>query len=181
MVGIISALVGKIRFRRDPISAARRLGVRIGDNCRFFGVTAATFGSEPYLVSMGDRVTVTGDGTRFITHDGGVDVLRENHPGIDLVAPIRLGSRVFVGYNAIILPGVTIGDDVVIGAGSIVTKSFPEGGVVLAGVPARPLKSIEEYRRNVLANAIPTKGLNAEQKRAELMLRFARTTIDPTR
>ncbi|QRO87438.1 acyltransferase [Kytococcus sedentarius] len=52
--------------------------------------------------------------------------------------PIRIGERVFVGQAAMVLGGVTIGDDAVIGAGSVVTRDVPAGAVV-AGVPARPL------------------------------------------
>ena len=60
----------------DPVSYARRIGVRVGRDCRLIGIDRATFGSEPYLVSIGDHGTIT-DGVRFITHDGGVWVFRK--------------------------------------------------------------------------------------------------------
>ena len=50
----------------------------------------------------------------------------------------RLGDRVTVGAGAIVLGGITVGDDALIGAGSVVTSNVPPGAVV-AGVPARPL------------------------------------------
>lgn len=56
--------------------------------------------------------------------------------------PIRIGNDVWIGANSIILPGVQIADSVVIGAGSVVTKTFAEPGVVIAGSPAKVIKKI---------------------------------------
>ena len=58
--------------------------------------------------------------------------------------PVRIGSRVWIGAGALILPGVTIGDDSVIGAGSVVTKDIPSG-VVAVGNPCRVLREINEH------------------------------------
>ena len=63
---------------------------------------------------------------------------------MDLMAPIAVGNNVFLGIGVIVLPGVTIGDNVIVGAGAVVVKDIPSGCVV-AGVPARPIKSIEHY------------------------------------
>ena len=57
---------------------------------------------------------------------------------------VTIGNCVFIGMNAVILPGVTIGDHVVIGAGSVVTKDCPSGGVY-AGNPAKRLMSMDEF------------------------------------
>lgn len=54
--------------------------------------------------------------------------------------PIRIGKNCWIGANAVILAGVELGDETVVGAGAVVTKSFPSGGCVLVGVPARPLR-----------------------------------------
>jgi maltose O-acetyltransferase len=69
---------------------------------------------------------------RVIAHDAST----LNAVGHARIARVRIGSRVFVGARTIILPGVTIGDDVVIGAGSVVSRDIPSG-VVAAGNPAR--------------------------------------------
>lgn len=57
-------------------------------------------------------------------------------------SPIKIGKRVWVGSNSTLLPGITIGDNAVIGAGSVVTKDVPANAVV-AGVPARIVKTID--------------------------------------
>ncbi len=57
--------------------------------------------------------------------------------------PVHIGNRVWIGAGSIILPGVTIGDDTVIGAGSVVTKDIPSG-VVAVGNPCRVMRRISE-------------------------------------
>lgn len=53
---------------------------------------------------------------------------------------INIGDRCWIGMNSVILPGVTLGNDVIVGAGSVVTKSFHENNITLAGVPAKIIK-----------------------------------------
>lgn len=69
------------------------------------------------------------------------------------------------------MPGVTIGNNVVIGAGSIVTKNLEENAVY-AGIPARLVKSLDEYKKNILEKSIMTKGLNDIEKRKYLSEKF---------
>lgn len=160
----------ELLVRRDPVRYARELGVQLGQGCRLAGIRRGVFGSEPYLVSLGDHVTISGD-VRFITHDGGVWVLRDRDPTIDVVAPIRVGSNVFIGLNAILLPGVTIGDNCVIAAGSVVSRDIPSGSVA-AGVPARVIKTVDEYYTSAQRRSAGTKGLEPESKRQKLLAQF---------
>ncbi|NRW82134.1 acetyltransferase-like isoleucine patch superfamily enzyme [Clostridium beijerinckii] len=64
-------------------------------------------------------------------------------PGTQFSIPVRIGNNVWIGSNAVILPGVTIGDNSVIGAGSVVTHDIPEN-VVAVGNPCRVLREINE-------------------------------------
>lgn len=158
------------RIRQDPIGYARSIGVEIGDNCRLINLTAGTFGSEPYLISPGNHVTIT-SGVKFITHDGGVWVFREQHPDIDVIAPITIGNNVFVGVNSIILPGVSIGDNCIVGAGSIVSRSI-DSGMVVAGGPARPIGTIDEYWEKVQSKALFVRTMPADEKQIYLRRLF---------
>jgi acetyltransferase-like isoleucine patch superfamily enzyme len=164
------------RLQRDPIGYARSLGVRVGERCRLLGIDRGTFGSEPYLIRIGDHVTITG-GVRFITHDGGVWIFREEHPDIDVVAPIVIGNNVFVGVNSILMPGARIGDNSVIGAGSVV-KGEIAPDTIAAGVPARPLRTRSEYWERVRHEADHVRSRPPEEKRRLWLERF-RSLLDP--
>ena len=157
-------------IKKDPIKYAKSIGVNIGDNCRLLGIKPSTFGSEPYLIHIGNHVTIT-SGVRFITHDGGVWVFREENPDIEVFGPIYIGDNTFIGINTIILPGVRIGNNCVIGAGSVVTKDVPSN-TVYAGVPAKMICSIEEYREKVNSKATFVRSLPAEEKRSFLIKKF---------
>lgn len=60
--------------------------------------------------------------------------------------PVHIGKNCWIGANAVILPGITIGDNVVVGAGSVVTKNLPDN-VVAVGNPCRILREINEHDR----------------------------------
>lgn len=63
--------------------------------------------------------------------------------GSMIPAPIRIGKNVWVGANAVILPGVTIGDGAIVAAGAVVNRDVPENTVV-GGVPAKVIRTIGE-------------------------------------
>lgn len=162
MLGLFTRLANAIHKRLAPESFARKIGVKLGKECRLIDVE---FSTEPYLVTLGDHVSATA--TRFETHDGGVWVFRHEHPELDVIRRITVGSNVFIGYGTIVLPGVTIGDNVVIGAGSVVTANIPSNAVAV-GVPARVIKTLEEYKVKVLTSGIKTKHMSWIEKRAYL-------------
>lgn len=150
----------------DFIEESRKLGVRIGARCEIHPSTS--WGSEPYLISIGDHVRITKN-VQFVTHDGGVWVLREkyNCPDIDLFGRIRIGNNVHIGLNAVILPGVSIGDDCIIAAGAIVTKDVPSGEI-WGGTPAHLIEKTEQYYEKNRRRFIPSKNLSREEKRSTL-------------
>jgi len=121
-------------------------------------------------VSLGHHVTVT-SGVRFITHDGGVWVFREDSPDIEVIAPIRVGNNVFIGINAIIMPGVRIGNNCVIGAGSLVTRDIPNDSVAF-GIPARVQLGIAEYKTRLEEKATYIRSMEPDAKKAFLIERF---------
>lgn len=165
-MNVLQQIRAALYKRLAPESYARAIGVRMGKGCRLINVD---FSSEPYLITLGDRVSATK--TRFETHDGGVWVLRPDNLEIDIVRPIKVGSNVFIGYGSIILPGAVIGDNVIIGAGSIVSREIPSNSVA-AGIPARVIKSIDEYRISALARSDATKSLSVSEKRRFFLRKF---------
>lgn len=84
----------------------------------------------PWLVAIGDETTL-GPNVTVLTHDA-TPKLRTGHT---VIAPVRIGARVFIGANVTILPGVTVGDDAIVGAGSVVRRGVAAGTVV-SGNPA---------------------------------------------
>ncbi|WP_051640851.1 DapH/DapD/GlmU-related protein [Thiomicrorhabdus sp. Milos-T2] len=120
----------------------RRQGVKIGKNCRLLG--AISIGSEPHLIKIGDDVSITE--SIFITHDGGGWVFKNENDWPRFYKEIKIGNKVFIGTRCIITPGAVIEDNVVIGAGSLVHGTL-ESGWVYAGIPAKKIKTINEYGR----------------------------------
>lgn len=64
------------------------------------------------------------------------------HRGNLFPKPIRIGKKVWIGANATVLPGVTIGDGAIVAAGAVVSKDVPPG-VIVGGVPAKIIKRVE--------------------------------------
>ncbi|RMI37235.1 maltose acetyltransferase domain-containing protein [Streptomyces triticirhizae] len=92
-------------------------------------------------VHIGDRVMIAPNVT--ITPTGHPVDPELRAPGTQFSLPVRIGNDVWIGANVVVLPGVTIGDGSVIGAGSVVTKDVPER-VVAVGNPCRVLRPITE-------------------------------------
>jgi acetyltransferase-like isoleucine patch superfamily enzyme len=93
---------------------------------------------------QGGNGIIIGDSTIIAP---GVKIISANHDPNDIgrawerARPIRIGSDCWIGANAVILPEVELGNGVVVGAGAVVTSSFPEN-VVIAGVPAKIIKEL---------------------------------------
>lgn len=163
-MSLTKKLIEKLRRSKNVIKYWKEKGLKIGNGCEIY--SDADFGSEPYLISLGDNVRIT-DGVRFITHDGGVWVLRNRKKevsDVDLFGKIIVGNNVHIGSNAIILPGVKIGDDCIIGCGAVVTKDIPSNSVA-AGVPAKVIESLDEYENKHRSDFCHTKRMCGKSKR----------------
>ncbi|WP_429140932.1 acyltransferase [Aeromonas veronii] len=159
MKKMIIKVLQALRIKKmNGVEYARSIGVKVGENCRLIDVT---FSSEPYLVIIGNHVSATR--THFETHDGGLWVFREQHPDWDIIKPIIIGNNVYIGTGVTILPGVSIGDNVIVGAASVVTKDL-EPNSVYAGIPAKKIKNIDEYFHKIKHQVVLTKGLSVENK-----------------
>ncbi len=143
----LKKIIGYVHQKTDPIGYARKLGVTVGDRCI---LESFNFGTEPYLITIGNHVEITTNVT-FITHDGATWVIRDNSRYKDVIrfGKIVIKDNVFIGHGTIILPNVEIGENVVIGAGSVVADAIPSNSVY-AGIPAKYICTIEEYAEKCL-------------------------------
>lgn len=126
-----------------PFSVNFRSTVTCGEKIQIGRRVGASFAISGGLYVTGTHGVEIGDGTVIGPNVG---ILSANH---DLYqrnlatadGPVRIGQNCWIGMNAVILPGVVLGDNVTVAAGSVVTASFPSN-VVIGGVPARVLKHI---------------------------------------
>ncbi len=132
----IFGTVGQNVFLREPVKVDFGTNIHWGDNC------FANYG----LIALDVAPIRIGSGTMFGSN---VQLMTPLHPldpelraeGWESAAPITIGSNVWVGSGAIILPGVTIGDGAVIGAGAVVSRDVPARAVAV-GNPARVIKTL---------------------------------------
>jgi acetyltransferase-like isoleucine patch superfamily enzyme len=151
-----------------PVEIAKRNGLQVGIGCDIPRQTI--FGTEPYLVSIGDYVDLSIN-VVFVTHDGSTRVFRhlDKYKGVKRFGRITVHNRVFIGWGAIIMPGVTIGENSIVCAHSLVVQDVPPNTVVW-GNPARPLMSTEAYADKAMAKSnIVDEEAYLRDKKAELL------------
>ena len=161
-------LPDRIQAKVSPTAFARRKGVKLGAGVRFYGTP--NLGTEPSLITLGSNVHIT-KGVEFLTHDGAVLILRKDEPNLEITKPISIGSDVFVGVNSILLPGTRIGNRCIVAAGSVVHGSVPDNCVV-AGAPARVIKTVDEYADKARGESLCLGHLGALQKERALKDHF---------
>ncbi len=147
----------------SPEKYARFLGVKIGENCL---ISTKKFSSEPYLVEIGDHCRIASE-VSFYTH-GGLWSQRTKHGNFDYFGKIKIGNHTYVGEGAKIMAGVTLGCDIIVGAGSVVTKSVSDGKIV-AGNPAKIVGETVHFVEKVSSFDVGTKGMSYEQKKTFLL------------
>lgn len=126
-----------------------------------------SWGTEPWLITLGNNVHVT-DGVKFINHDGGTLLFRDEISDLEITKPITIGNNVYIGNDVIFLPGVNVGDNVVIGAGAVVAKDIPANSVAV-GVPAKVVKRIDEYLEKLKKESLHLGHLKGQDKDKALM------------
>ncbi len=154
---IIYKFIGKLYsllyYRKDRYRLKKLIsqGLKVGKNV--YIMEDVNFDSNyPFLIEIGNNCRISKD-VRILAHDA----TTFRTLGITRVAPVRILDGSFIGERTIILPGVTIGPDAMIAAGSVVNRDIGENKIA-AGNPARPYGSysdlIEKYRESVLPECI---------------------------
>lgn len=169
----ICKIIEKIYYlfiKKDRVAYARHLGVRIGEKCQILADPSRAFGTEPWLIKLGNHVDVTA-GVQFLNHEGGIWCARGLNPFYntqDLFLPITVGNNAMIGINSLIMPGVHIGNNVIIAGHSVVTKDVPDGAVV-AGMPAKQISTVDAFMEKLKTReTVPTKKMKQDQKKIYL-------------
>lgn len=144
--------------KRD--SLLKEMFAEIGENCCVMSPFHANFGGKHVhfgknifanfnLTLVDDTHIYVGDNVMFAPN---VTIATASHPitpalrekALQYNLPVHIGNNCWLGSGVIVLPGVTIGENTVVGAGSVVTKNLP-ANVVAVGNPARVLREINEH------------------------------------
>lgn len=153
----ISKIINKFLYPKTYSSKAyidhiRRSGGGIGDNCYIFDPKTVSIDLfRPYLLDIGSNVVICAK-TTILTHDYSHTVLSEKYNiNIGDAKPVKIGNNVFIGIGAMILMGSQIGNNVIIGAQSVVHGVIPDNSVV-AGNPAKIICTLDEYYNKRIQN-----------------------------
>lgn len=163
---ILGKIYLRIFSRINPVNYAKKIGVNMGEDIHIYGDAYKMFGTEPWAISLGSHVHIT-DGVRFVNHDGGTLIFRHLIPDLEITKRICVGDYVYIGIQATIMPGVHIGNNCVIGAGAIVTRDIPDNSVAV-GVPARVVKTTDEYFEKIQRESLHLGHLTGKEKDMEL-------------
>ena len=166
LVKLRRGIIKKILCVTNPVKLARLIGVNFVENgLHIYG--KIDWGTEPWIITLGNNVHIT-EGVKFITHDGGTLLFRSKIPDLEITKPICVGNDVYIGNNAMIMPGVIIGSKVVIGAGAIVSKDIPDNSVAV-GVPAKVIKTADDYCNKLEQESLHLGNLKGQEKDQALM------------
>ena len=140
MINYLLFLFYKVLYKAKIIGDAKYLkllGAEIGNNNSFYNNRYDE--GHAYLLKIGNGCTITN--VTFLNHDASTKRIT----GKTKIGKIIIGNNVFIGMNSILLPNIKIGDNCIIGAGSVVTKSMPENSVI-CGNPAKVINSIDNFK-----------------------------------
>jgi len=148
-------------FRNDDMinNYFRKQGITIGNNCHIY---SNILSSEPYLISIGDNVTFSND-VQLINHDNSICKIFPDKT--DIFGRITIGNNCFIGARTILLYGVTLADDIIVAAGSVVTRSFSESGIIIGGNPAKKIGNWDTFAKKVSPYALNIEGLSPSEKK----------------
>lgn len=147
------------------------IGIKYKKGVRFYSNTLIDT-LIPQMVEIGNNF-ISAPGSIVIAHDASTFLFSKKYR----VEKVIIGDNVFLGANSVILPGVIVGDNVIIGAGSVITKNVPSNSVI-AGNPARIISSITEYIEKCEEKGILYSPPSSLLNEFNTGLRFSNTTIE---
>lgn len=138
LLGKILGRMGYDCYIEPSLQCSYGFNLEVGDH---FFANSNCFFMDDAKITFGDHVFI-GPNCAFYTAQHPIHPVQRNRK-IEQALPISVGNNVWFGGNCVVLPGVNIGSNTVIGAGSIVTKDIPDN-VVAVGNPCRVLRSITD-------------------------------------
>lgn len=134
----------RARFRKFVLEEVwledyMKMGMKIGDNCSIQPGVIIDY-AHCWLIKIGNNVTIAPQ-AYLLAHDASTKKINN----YTKVGSVFIEDNVFIGARALIMPGVTVGKNSIVAAGSIVTKSIPSGSIVV-GNPAKVISTIEKYK-----------------------------------
>jgi maltose O-acetyltransferase len=140
LVALRRRVIAKLRGEQDVTSLLRH-GLVVGKEV-FIARGCYIDPGYAWLVSIGDQATI-GPNVTILAHDASPKL----RTGVSLLGAVRIGARVFIGANSTILPGVAIGDDAIVGAGTVVREDVEQETIVI-GNPAVVVGTTEAHTRH---------------------------------
>ena len=137
---MLTRIINRIRHIESEKEYRLSHGLRVGKNTNIYSWSGID-GNWPWLISIGDNVTISSDVT-ILAHDASPCKVGCHTK----LGRVTTGNNVFIGAKSVILCNVSIGDNVIVGAGSVVTRNL-EANSVYAGNPAKRICSFEEYQK----------------------------------
>jgi acetyltransferase-like isoleucine patch superfamily enzyme len=136
-------VLGKLLRRGNSfvVDAFRKEGMDIGADTHIF---SNIISSEPYLITIGKNCTISTE-VCFLTHDASIGLFLDRKVKSDICGSISIGDNCFIGNRTILLYGVTIPDNTIVAAGSVVTKSINEAGCIVGGNPAKIIGKVDSF------------------------------------
>lgn len=144
---IISRILYPNSYRSDVfVRYLKQKGCSVGERVFFFDPTTVFVDTgRPALLEIKDGAKITRN-VIILTHDFSFSVFRPVYHQVmnECAGTTIVGNNNFLGMGCIIMPGVKLGENVIVGSGSVVTKSFPDN-VVIAGNPAKVICPLDDF------------------------------------
>jgi len=134
----IARIISKLKREKKKetiIKFFKKQGMTIGEGCN---ICSNITTPESHLVVLGENVTIAGN-VEFVTHDNSISKVLPEFT--DLFGKIIIGDNCFIGARSIIMYGVTLANNIIVASGSVVTKSFEEERIIIAGNPAKKIST----------------------------------------
>lgn len=147
------------------VNKFRLEGMEIGHGTHIFSNIAS---GEPYLVAIGNNCTISSE-VIFLTHDASIGLFGKRKCFSDICGRITIGDNCFIGNRSIVLYGVSIPNNTIVAAGSIVTKSFIESGTIIGGNPAKVIGKVDDFLKKNEKYFLSLDGLSEIEKKQAIL------------